>query len=260
MFLRHIQPVCQTQEHARHGTPLSTCRWLKGVDVVFEGVSELGRVPLNSADISDHSKPVKWSLFISMSGGHAMVPFLFYYQLAILVLLWVCVMLSSLWPGHPVQRPGHPPGPSKPSAGTPASPHRLRASRTSHPFPCVNKSLARVLTQRPRNGPLPCRQRTAAPGWWTPPCTSVPTPNVTIAAGWYGSRGVHHNCPQPAGTRPKGFGLAGASAFGLDGRGWCPGSATGWTRPEVGEHDKQPEQDQDHQLIVDEVWYHGMPP
>ena len=35
-----------------------------------------------------------------------------------------------------------------------------------------------------RYGPLPCPQRTAAPGPWTPRGTFVPTPSVTIAGGW----------------------------------------------------------------------------
>src|SRR5262249_35004624 len=56
------------------------------------------------------------------------------------------------------------------------------------------------------------------------------------------------------------FGLTGAVALGLDGISWPLGQPTGWGRPEVGQHDAQPHQDQDHQLIVEEVWYHGMPP
>src|SRR5215813_2685183 len=54
------------------------------------------------------------------------------------------------------------------------------------------------------------------------------------------------------------FGLTGAVTLGLDGISWPLGQPTGWGRPEVGQHDAQPHQDQDHQLIVEEVWYHGI--
>jgi hypothetical protein len=56
------------------------------------------------------------------------------------------------------------------------------------------------------------------------------------------------------------FELGRPRALGLDGLGWGLGSSTGWTRPEGGEHDAQPQQDEDHQLIVDEVWMHRMAP
>jgi hypothetical protein len=52
----------------------------------------------------------------------------------------------------------------------------------------------------------------------------------------------------------------GTLALGLDGISWSLGHPTRWARPEVGQHDAQPEQDQDHQLIVDEVWYHRIAP
>src|SRR5262249_14550144 len=54
------------------------------------------------------------------------------------------------------------------------------------------------------------------------------------------------------------FGLTRAVALGLDGINWPLGPSTGWGRPEVGQHDTQPHQDQDHQLIVDEVGDHGI--
>src|SRR5215470_5034589 len=58
-----------------------------------------------------------------------------------------------------------------------------RASRTSPPVPCVSKRQESVL-QRLRDGPIPCPQRTADPVPWTPRCTFVPTPVVTIVVGW----------------------------------------------------------------------------
>ena len=41
------------------------------------------------------------------------------------------------------------------------------------------------------------------------------------------------------------FRFTGASAFGLDGLGWCLERSIGWAWPEVGQHHAQPEQDQD---------------
>ena len=55
-------------------------------------------------------------------------------------------------------------------------------------------------------------------------------------------------------------GLGGTLALGLEGISWLRGHPMGWGRPEVGQHDAQPEQEQDHQWIVDEVWYHGISP
>jgi hypothetical protein len=46
----------------------------------------------------------------------------------------------------------------------------------------VNKRLVRRL-QRLRDGLILCPPRIDAPGRWIPPCTFVPTPVVTIAAG-----------------------------------------------------------------------------
>jgi hypothetical protein len=58
----------------------------------------------------------------------------------------------------------------------------------------------------------------------------------------------------------KGFGFAGASALGLDGRGWGLESPTRWARPEVRQHDAQPEQCKDYQLIVYVVRNHRIAP
>src|SRR5215813_4451994 len=82
---------------------------------------------------------------------------------------------SQAYPPHPCQR--------SPSANAPPSPHRLRASRTGLPVLCVS---ARPCIPPPllRCRPLPCPQRTDAPGRWTPRGIFVPTPIVTIAVGW----------------------------------------------------------------------------
>jgi hypothetical protein len=75
------------------------------------------------------------------------------------------------------------PRPASPSASVLPSPKRSRVCRTSLPVPCVSERLARLL-QRPRPGPIPCRQHTDAPGPWTPRGTFVRTATVPSAAGW----------------------------------------------------------------------------
>jgi hypothetical protein len=43
-----------------------------------------------------------------------MIPYHVYYQLVILVLIWLCVMLPHLWPTLPRERPKRPAAPIKP--------------------------------------------------------------------------------------------------------------------------------------------------
>ena len=56
------------------------------------------------------------------------------------------------------------------------------------------------------------------------------------------------------------FGLGGTLTLRSDGLGWCLGSSTGWARPEVRQHEAQPEQGQDPQPIVNEVRNHRIAP
>ena len=109
-----------------------------------------------------------------------MVPHHVFYQLALFVLVWLFVMLHVTW--------------SKPGLTTRPVPAQPKRKRSTEPKPFAG------LTQRPhcalceretmdptpllRCHPIPCPQRTDAPGQWTPRCTFVPTPIVTIAAGW----------------------------------------------------------------------------
>ena len=60
----------------------------------------------------------------------------------------------------------------------------------------------------------------------------------------------------------EGFGVVRGLALGLEGGrfGSLGMRPCAWAGPEVGEHHAQPEQDQNHQLIVEQVWYHGMTP
>ena len=85
-----------------------------------------------------------------------MIPHLVYYQLAILVLLWLCLMLPYLWPS--------PPG-GAPKASTP--PIRPKRKRSTEP-----KAFA-GLTHKPHCAL--CEHEIGA---------RVPTSIVTIAAGW----------------------------------------------------------------------------
>src|SRR5919108_2975729 len=56
------------------------------------------------------------------------------------------------------------------------------------------------------------------------------------------------------------FRLCGTLTLRPDGLGWCLESSTGWAQPEVRQHEAQPEQGQDHQLIVNEVRNHRIAP
>src|SRR5262245_51893352 len=56
------------------------------------------------------------------------------------------------------------------------------------------------------------------------------------------------------------FGLGGTLMLRPDGLGWSLGSSIGWARPEVRQHEVQPAQDQDHQMIVNEVRSHRRAP
>jgi len=59
-----------------------------------------------------------------MEGGYAMIPPLFFYQLAILGLLWLCVMLYSAWPSQCAA-----------AQGTPVKPIKPRRQRSKEPTP-----------------------------------------------------------------------------------------------------------------------------
>ena len=106
-----------------------------------------------------------------------MVSHLFYSQLALVVLVWLFVMLHVTWP--------------KPGPPTPPVPAQPKRNRSNEPktFEGVTKkphcALCERETAHPQPpAPVPPDQRTDVPVPWTPRCTFVPTPIVTIAAGW----------------------------------------------------------------------------
>jgi hypothetical protein len=108
-----------------------------------------------------------------------MVPHHFFYQLALLVIIWLFVMLhlTGSKPGRPV-----PPMPAKPKRKRSTEPKAFEGLTQKPPVCYVNKRPARLLRHLP-DGPIPCRYRTDALVPWTPQRISVRTPIVIIAVG-----------------------------------------------------------------------------
>ena len=115
-----------------------------------------------------------------------MIPHHVYYQLVILILLWLCIMLPHLWSSPPSGPPKTP---------TPSIKPRRRRSREPKPFAGLTQKPHCPLCEQefapstqapppPRPDPMPPTHRRPVP--WTPPCTFVPISTVTIAAGWGG--------------------------------------------------------------------------
>ena len=83
---------------------------------------------------------------------------------------------------------------SKPGLPTPPVPAKPKRNRSNEPkaFEGLTQkphcALCEQETADPHHRllyrPIPCPQRTDVPVPWTPRCTFVPTPIVTIAAGW----------------------------------------------------------------------------
>jgi hypothetical protein len=109
-----------------------------------------------------------------------MVSHLFYYQLALLAIIWLFVMLHVTW--------------SEPGLTTPAVPAKPKRKRSTEPKPfagltqkprcalCDQETLHTAPASPLRPDPMPPTQ-TVAPGRWIRPCTSVPIWAVTTVAG-----------------------------------------------------------------------------
>jgi hypothetical protein len=88
-----------------------------------------------------------------------MIPYLFYYQLAVLGLLWLCVMLHAVWPSRCAM-----------AQCTPAKPILARRQRSKEPKPFAG------LTHKPPCAL--CAHETTHPQPWPPvrPDPMPPTP------------------------------------------------------------------------------------
>jgi hypothetical protein len=112
-----------------------------------------------------------------------MVSHLFFYQLALLTIIGLFIMLHLSWLR-----------PSATNATAPATaitPKRTRspepqafAGLTPKPHCVLCEQATRESAPPPPVPPAPMPPPTAAPGRWIHPGTFVPTPRVTIAAGW----------------------------------------------------------------------------
>src|SRR5499427_5048419 len=128
-----------------------------------------------------------------MEGGNAMVSHLFFYQLVLLGLLWLCCMLHAAWP-------------SSHAAGVPRPPERMPPSRkrprVPKPFPGLThkphcEACAQAAVPRPQ---APC----------------APPPRIVSTRGR--PRQVDtasHFCPQPPCAYRGWVGLGNISANGL---------------------------------------------
>jgi hypothetical protein len=127
-------------------------------------------------------------------GGYAMIPPLFFYQLAILGLLWLCVMLHLAWPSRgpvPARRPVEP--------ETPVKSRRTR-SHEPKPFVGLTHKPPCALCEHEASHPTPPPPRRPAP---MPPTTRRPRevntsrhccPHATCAyRGWVGVGNLRAN-------------------------------------------------------------------
>src|SRR5438876_2773651 len=115
-----------------------------------------------------------------------MVSELFFYQLALIALVWLCCMLHWVWPSDC--------GAKGPTPSQPTPPLRMR-SREPKPFPgLIHKphcAACEQVAQDPEVLPPPAppliTSRRDAHARWTPHSISAPMPTATIGAGWTGA-------------------------------------------------------------------------
>ena len=84
-----------------------------------------------------------------------MIPHLLYYQLVILVLLWLCVMLPHLWPSPPVGYPREPADPLKPKRKRSTEPKPFEGLTQKPHCALCEQETAKPL-HRLRHGPIRC--------------------------------------------------------------------------------------------------------
>src|SRR5262249_54510209 len=102
--LRTSHALCPHGALLRYGTPQDLHTWLDPC-VIHVTSSPLVVYP-NSADNSIAPK-TGYNAPISrhVGGGNTMVSHLFYYQLALLALVWLCLMVHVTWPKRGVTSP-----------------------------------------------------------------------------------------------------------------------------------------------------------
>ena len=79
-----------------------------------------------------------------------MIPHLVYYQLVILVLLWLCVMLPYLWPSPPRGMPTRPPDPIKPTRRRSSEPTPFAGLTQKPPCPLCEQAAEQSAPAPPR--------------------------------------------------------------------------------------------------------------
>ena len=113
-----------------------------------------------------------------------MIPHHVYYQLAIVGLLWFCIMLHSIWPSRNAVLP---------QLRTEPVPLRFKRKRANEPKPFAGltqrphcDACEHATASRPRapcTPPSPSSPRGGAAARYTPRAISVPIPPVAMGAG-----------------------------------------------------------------------------
>src|SRR5262249_22862886 len=89
-----------------------------------------------------------------------MIPYLFYYQLVILVLVWLCVMLPHLWPTPSSGLPKRPADPIKPKRNRSSEPKRFAGlTHKPHCALCEHETVESAPAPPVRPAPMPPTHR-----------------------------------------------------------------------------------------------------
>src|SRR5262245_3038095 len=126
-----------------------------------------------------------------------MVPALFFYQLVLVALVWLCLMLHWTWPSDPPLRARHPRSPQAHGPSASMSPPPLRASPPSR-LATPASTPATSAQRHPAPHHRASCPRGGAAARWTPPPISAPTPTVRIAVGWAGGTSAPMAIPMGA--------------------------------------------------------------
>src|SRR5262249_14759983 len=115
-----------------------------------------------------------------------MVSHLFFYQLMLIALVWLCVMLQWVWPSAPAAACSTTPEPPPPVPKRQREPKPFEGLTIKpHCDACAQASTS-VQRHRALHHSASCPHEGAA-ARWTPPCISAPTRTVPIGVGWAGA-------------------------------------------------------------------------